>query len=333
VYTADAKGEKVIEAYASDRDLPIYLMWSPDSAKVTFIANLVGGNNLVLNMVPAAGGETQVLDVGAPFYWDWLPDSSGLVVHSGGESAQASEHRLALLTLADGVVEDTFAIKPAFFQSPALSPDGSKLLLAIESDDGKSTLAVTDRLGSVQTAIATLEGSVAFAWSPDGARLAYIAGGAGQSMTVGKLTIVPLGENQAAVETGQDNVVAFFWSPDSKQLAYFTLEEFTPEPDPEAPQGDVGQGVQYYLKLYVAEAASGTGKRIFSLVPPSDFWRMLPYFDQYSRSVTIWSPESQNLVVPTYIDADTPAILMVPASGVTQPRFLLEGLVAFWSSK
>lgn len=330
VYTADAQGKNVVEAYASDRQVPVYLMWSPDSARVTFIASIVGGDNLVLNMVPAAGGEAEVLDVGAPFYWDWMPDSSGVVVHSG---AGANEHRLALLTLTEGVVEDSLTLKPALFQSPALSPDGSKMLLAIKDDEGKNTLVVTDRLGSVQTALATFEGSVAFAWSPDGKRLAYIAGDAGQPITVGRLTIVTLGEIPQSVETEEDQVLAFFWSPDGKQLAYFTLALFTPEPDPEAPEGEVSGDVRFYLKLYVADAATGVGKRIFSLVPPADFWQMLQFFDQYSRSATIWSPDSQNLVVPTYVDAQTPVILVVPASGVTRPRVLQSGRVAFWSAK
>jgi TolB protein len=333
VYTADAEGKNVVEAYSSDRHVPVYLMWSPDSSQLTFIASILGGNNLVLNMIPAAGGETQVLDVGAPFYWDWLSDSSGVIVHSGGQSAQASEDRLAMLTFADGVVEDTLALTPAPFQSPALSPDGLKLLLAIEGADGENTLAVTDRLGKVENEIATLDGPAAFAWSPDGTRVAYIVGDPDREVTIGKLKVVELGEEPKTVETDQDQVLAFFWSPDGKQIAYFNVALFTPEPDPEAPEGDVLQESQPYLKLYVADAASGKGKRLFSLAPPQDFWRMLQYFDQYSRSTTIWSPDSQNLVVPTYLDAETPAILVVPASGVTTPRFLQPGLVAFWSAK
>jgi len=334
VYTADAEGKNIVEAYVSDRYVPIYLMWSPDSANVTFIANILGGENLVLNMVPAAGGETQVLDVGAPFYWDWLPDSSGVIVHSGGEGAETTEHRLALLTLNDGVVEDTFAIKPALFQSPALSPDGSRLLLSVEGEEGKRTLVMTDRLGNVESEIATLDGSVAFAWSPDGKRVAYVAGDPGEPLTIGKLKVVELGEEPKTVEADQDQVLAFFWSPDGKQIAYFNVARFTPEPDPEAPETEAPADVQFYLKLYVADASSGKGKRLFSLLPPDDFWRMLQYFDQYSRSATIWSPDSQNLVVPTYLDAQNPpALLVVPASGVTTPRLLQPGLVAFWSAK
>ena len=331
VYTSDAEGQTLVETYTSDRHVPIYLMWSPDSSQVTFISNIAGGPGLVLNMVPAAGGESQVLDVGAPYYWDWLPDSSGVLVHTGGPASTDAEARLALLTLTEGVVEDTLALRPAAFKSPALSPDGSKVLLAIEAD-GESKLVITDRLGNIENEIDTVDGPVAFAWSPDGQRVAYIVGQAGQQLAIGKLMFVELGEQLETAETEQDQVLAFFWAPDSKQVAYLTLAQFTPEPDPEAPESATAENMQYYLKLYVSDTA-GKAKRLFSFVPPDDFWRMLPYFDQYARSATIWSPDSQNLVVPAYISADASAILVVSASGVTEPRLLQEGAIAFWSAK
>ncbi len=335
VYTSDPEGKKVVEVFTSDRYVPAYyLSWSPDSSKVTFIAGVSGGSTFVLNLVPAAGGEPQVLDVGAPYFWDWLPDSTGVVAHSGGASSGgfSSAERLAMLTLGEGVVEDALAVEPAPFQSPELSPDGSKLLLAIKDDVGKNTLVVADRLGNTQNVIATLEGSAAFAWSPDGKRVAYIAGKGSDDLAIGKVTIAELGDELKTVEIEQEDVIAFFWSPDSKRLAYFVLDQLEP-PTPEPGSTETAGEAQFYLKLYVADASSGSGTYITPLAPTTQFFRMIAFFDQFSRSTTLWSPDSQNLVLVSYGAEGIPGVYVAPASGRTDLRFLQEGVIAFWSAK
>ncbi len=331
VYTSDSEGQNLVEAYASDKHVPIFLSWSPDSTKVLFIATIAGGGGFVLNSVPAVGGDVQVLDVGSPYYWDWLPDSSAVIAHAGGAKSQNDEARLALLMIDDDVIEDALALKPALFQSPALSPDGSKLLLAVEDDEGKNTLVMTDALGNVQNVVATLDGPVAFAWSPDGKRVAYIAGDRSSQVTIGKLNFVELGDEPKTVAADQEDVAAFFWAPDGKQVVYFVPVQVTSTPEPGSDSS--AANVQLYLKMYVTEATSGKSKLIATFAPTQDFLRTIPYFDQYSRSTTIWSPDSQNLVVSAFVPDGTPGIFVVPASGVTQPRFLQEGTVAFWSGK
>ncbi len=327
LYTSGDDGTNLVEAYQSETNVPIYLSWSPDSSKVTFISSITGGSSLVLNMVPAAGGEVEVLDVGTPYYWDWLPDSSGILVHSGGPSSLDPQARLAMLTLSDGVVEDTLNLKPASFQSPALSPDGSQVLLSIESGNGNQ-LVVTDRLGTIEKQVADVSDAVAFSWAPGGKRLAYISGQVFQGLLIGKLNFVELGDELKSVEADHENVMAFFWAPDGKQVAYFVPAQAAPQ------EGDTsGDTGGLLLSLYVADATTGKSKLIATYTPTPDFLRTLPYFDQYSRSTTIWSPDSQNLVVSAFLDQETPGIFVVPASGITEPRFLQPGTVGFWSAK
>ncbi len=275
---------------------------------------------------------------------DWVPDGSGVMVHAGGASSANSQARLALLTLTDGVVEDTLAVKPGPFQSPALSPDGSKALLALEGDDGKTNLVVTDRLGKVQSTITALDGPVSFAWSPDGKQVAYIKGSPDKSLTVGKLAFAEFAADGSVktIETDQDSVVAFFWAPDSSRVVDFILETVdaptpepgvTPTPDSSG-SASTSNGPSYYLKMAIHEAGSGSGKVIVPQFSPSnDFLRTIPYFDQYARSGTIWSPDSQYIVVSAYAPDGNPGIFVVPASGITDPRFLVDGSMAFWSAK
>jgi TolB protein len=324
IHVVNSKGENGVEAYQSEAgSRPIYLSWSPDSANVSFIATIPGGNSLALNMVPAAGGDVTLLDTGTPYYWDWRPDSAGMLIHAGGARNSDPTARLSFLNLTDGVVEDGLLLRPSPFQSPAFSPDGAQLLLAAENGEGKHALLLTDLLGEVQTELATFETSVAFGWSPDGKRVAFI-NSADPAGTVGKLNFVEVSDPSKTVEADQEDIIAFYWSPDSKKVAYFVPMQ----------TDDGSGGTLTYLKMYAADAATGKSTFLWEFVPTREFFQTVLFFDQYSRSATIWSPDSQNLVIPMYFPQENAAaIILVPASGNTQPRLLQEGTMAFWSWK
>ncbi|HET8564308.1 MAG TPA: hypothetical protein VFM35_10590, partial [Candidatus Binatia bacterium] len=67
--------------------------------------------------------------------------------------------------------------------------------------------------------------------------------------------------------------------------------------------------------------------------PTSQFVSILPYFDQYHQSTTIWSPDSNNLVLSFTDSNNSPGIAVAAASGQLEPRMLAQGYLAFWSWK
>jgi Tol biopolymer transport system component len=145
------------------------------------------------------------------------------------------------------------------------------------------------------------------------------------------LSLVDLADPSAPAvsEVQAEQVAGFFWSPDGKQLAYFVPalarpEEGQPTPAPEAGQGPI------YLQMHVAQVRSGQSKLVSTFRPSEQFLNLLFTFDQYQRSATIWSPDSQYLVVPA-TDGQQHGLFIVPASGAFEPRFLTEGVLAFWS--
>jgi hypothetical protein len=74
-------------------------------------------------------------------------------------------------------------------------------------------------------------------------------------------------------------------------------------------------------------------KELFTYQPTQQFTGILPYFDQYQQSNTIWSPDNNNLVL-SFVDAEgNPGIAIAAASGQLEPRLLADGYLAFWSWK
>ena len=175
ITVANVDEETQKEVYTSQVEHPFYLYWSPDNANLTFLpSTAAGGQNILLQSVPASGGEQTLIDAGSPYYWSWAPDGRVLIVHTGSETSTAPEH-LAFLRMDTDILEDGLAETPASFQAPAWSPDGSRIALARLSDQEKQVV-VTDSAGENPKAIGTFTNKTAFAWSSDSNKIAYIDG-------------------------------------------------------------------------------------------------------------------------------------------------------------
>lgn len=321
------------EVYRSDQYLPFYLYWSPDGQWLSFLSSSgIAQVPLALQLAPAQGGEIALLDTGRPYYWDWSPQERRLLVHAGG-SAQSNpgSAKLAFLDMLDPVVETGVRIAPANFQAPAYSADGSLLLFAGEIEAGRQSLLLADSGGAVRASVAEFEGNIAFGWPRQGNYAAYILGRAGEGPVIGKLSLVDVSDPSApeTTELEAEQVAGFFWAPDGKQLAYFVPVLVRPG----TAQGEQAQSTaegEIHLQMHMVQARSGQSKSITTFRPSERFLDMVFNFDQYQRSATIWSPDSRYLVVPA-TDGQQQGLFVVPASGDFEPRFLTEGVLAFWS--
>jgi TolB protein len=327
IHTAAADGKDLAELFSSDFAQPIYLYWSPDSEHLTFLTSTEAGG-LLLQMVSAQGGQAQILDEGQPFYWSWAPDGRRMLIHSGGNGANA---RLSFLFPQDEVIEELLDVRPALFQAPAWQPHGDSLLLSAEGNDGKNELMLLGAQGEVEASLAELgSGSAAFAWSPDGRKVAYLSSEIAQSLgALGPLKVVDLDKPEAMVTSDDEQVFAFFWSPNSERIAYFVPRQVPVSSDGGGEEGS--ENTVIVLGLYMLDVASGANERITVFQPTPQFLNVMPYFDQYHRSATIWSPDSKNVVISGYDGAGAPGILVIHASGDLEPRRIGDGTLAFWS--
>jgi len=330
LYTVARDGTELVEAFASDKEVPVYLYWSPEGKHLSFLSAAEARAALALQIVPARRGEARILDAGEPYYWAWAPDGQSMLVHVGGAARFQPKARLAFLSLNGEVVEEGLSLRPTLFHAPAWSPDGQRTLMAVETDDGNRALLVADRRGVMDKVLTTFDGSIAFGWSPDGERVAYITGDGGSQGTLGPLTVLDPDKPFEARVTEDTQAIAFFWSPDSRKIAYFVPSLFSPTPEPGQTEPSEEDQV-LLLSLHTLDVKRGESQLLTTFRPTDEFFGILPYFDQYQHSATIWSPDSRNLVLSTYSRQGDPALWIVTASGKLEPRHLTEGLMAAWS--
>jgi TolB protein len=322
---ANMDDDSVEEVYISESEHPIYLNWSPDNANVSFISTNVSGQNMILQSVPAEGGERTILDTGSPYYWSWAPDGKVMIVHAGGAAASSPQHLAFLDIESAAVTEHGLESTPASFQAPAWSPDGSRIALARTSEE-ENEVIVTDGNGENPETIGTFTNKTAFAWSSDSTRLAYIDGvQALDAGTIGPLHIYDFETSEEIVQ--DEDIVAFFWAPSGEELAYFILRQAQPEG---SSQESTQNTPVFLVELHVLDVTNGESRELFTYRPTQQFLSILPYFDQYHQSVTIWSPDNNNLVL-SFLGESGPGIAVVAASGNLEPRFLTQGYLAFWS--
>ncbi|HLO14850.1 MAG TPA: hypothetical protein VK206_08475 [Anaerolineales bacterium] len=333
VMVANVDDHSVNEIYKSDSEHPVYLNWSPDNANVGFISTNVSGQNLIFQSIPSQGGKPTILDTGSPYYWSWSPSGQVMIVHAGSASSSTPNHLAFLNTGSATVTEQAVESAPGPFQAPAWSPDGSHIALARVSNK-ENQIIVTDAAGENPKKIGTFTAKTAFAWSTDSTRIAYLDGSqALDAGTIGSLHVVDLETSKEVVEDG--DIIAFFWSPSGEEIAYFVLVQAgnnsSGSSDNSTPSAS--SSPQFALELHVLNVADGKTRKLFTYLPTQQFLSVLPYFDQYHQSVTIWSPDNNNLVLSFLDSSGKPGIAVVAASGNLEPRLLAEGYLAFWSWK
>ena len=332
LYTVASNGKDLVEAFTSTEYFPFYLYWTPDSQSVSFLSNGSNENELALHLAAATGGESRILGVGQPFYWAWSPSSDVLVIHTGGAIAENPAAKLAYLTLTGNSEGTSIALDPAAFQAPDWSKDGERIVVAAEGKDGKGLLALTGRDGSQRETLGEFEGPVTFSLSPDGHLLAYTVQDKSQEDPAGffkQLVVLDVEDPAKSSHIVRDVLVGFFWSPDSHNIAYFAPTVSSPGSSKET----APLPVEIQLGLYLVDVRTGAITRLAVFSPTSDFIDILPFYDQYQRSTTIWSPDSQRIVYSSGDSGGDEGIYVVQASGEGVPQRIASGTVAYWSWK
>ncbi len=361
VYAVGRRSQPTVIYRSADKP-PFYLYWSPDGQSVTFLAT--EGNSIALRVAPADGsapldgsGLGSVLRIGAPLYFDWV-DAKRLLLHIGlGADSFVGEMQPGS-PVAPQPLPGT-----GTFRSASASDDGRYLAYVRSDSDLTGTLVIAARDGSAKHEIPVF-GPTAFTFDPTGDRLAAIAAPQTPSQDPG----VPLGPlklidaRTGATKTLIDSaVVASFWSPDGKTIAAI----LPPRPGDDNVLADAGPGSG--ISLADATAPRPTGLLAMALAPQPTMGQaaaqapgvaarlefvdvatgkirfervihladhfvneLLPYFDQYALSHSLWSPDSRSILLPLVSAAGRDQLSVVGADG-WDARAIADGDSGFWS--
>ncbi len=316
--------------FESNEFAPFYLYWSPDGTALSF---LTSAETSQLNLwTVSMEAEAQVIDRGQPYYWTWFPDSGGVLSHVGGSvDFNPNGAHLRLVRLGE-MTSVELAISPLNFQAPVFTPDGKRILVVGRQDSGNSGLYLLSRKGDVLVKLGEVEGRVAFDFSPSGRYLAVVSGPEVEGVHLGDLVIMDLADpiDPRTLPVIAEDVAAFWWSPVEDRLIYFSpnvvREDFT-QPVRFERQGEL----TLRLEGHIHDMQTGQGYMLMAFKPTPEFFRILPYYDQYQRSATIWSPDGSQVVYAASLNGDFSGIFMIDVDGGQSPEQVGEGKLAFWS--
>jgi hypothetical protein len=318
-----------------------YLDWSPDGELIAFLT--ISPTAGAIRVVSREGGEPSIFDTGIPTYWHWRPDSAGMVTHLGGRATTRGKANVSIIT-SSGATKDAqtvIADLPGAFQSPHWSPDGRYVLL-VAYTGGQDELVLADAAGKPICTLQVVEYNAYFAWSPDGRAVAVLdtAPSPAGILLPGELVVYDLanGDSRAI----HDEASMFFWSPDGQKLAVYSLA-FDAQPTPLSDGGShrlsapAAQQRTVALRIEILDLASRRRVKVADTSPSSVFSQYFPYFDQYSRAVTPWSPDSRRLVFASFSPGDDTAHVAVatlnPTGDAVSITRIAAGVAAFWSPR
>lgn len=318
--------------YSSAELPPIYLFWTPAGDGMGFIAAHEQG--LGLFYTSATESTPQLMVIGQPCFWDWQPDGLRALVHSGGFGIGS---RLAFID-REGKVEAVPDQPPGLFQTPAFAPGGQAWAYGSISSSGEPRLVIAAE-GETWAEI-DHQGIVAMAWCPQADLLAYISPPMAAESWYGPLRLLnPAGDAPRIL--AEDTVLAFFWSPDGRHIAILTLAQpvedagmpdaarYTNGRTPPGSTTSVKPG-SISLHLDLIEVDSGKRRRLGHFKPSALFMnQFMPFFDQYSRSQRLWSPDSRALVMPAVVDEQEQLLIFSIDQGSATP--IANGRMPAWS--
>lgn len=294
---------------------PFYFHWSPDATRLAYLSNWHGlqEQTIALRILDLSPEQTdranaiRTLAEGNPLYFAWSPDSARILAHIGNE-------RLEFRTLAgEG---EPLALTAAVFPAPQWSADGSRLLYAL-SDALGQRLVLANPDGLDATELTSYRESIAFSLNAAGNQVAYIVTPRGMNTAAfGPLYVVDAAGSRT-VELTTRPVIAFFWSPDGEKLAFLEVDD---------------SGTNAQLRWMVWD---GQRKQAYASISPTRTFLQsyLAFFDQYARSMTIWSPDSSAFAYAANAPSNGGPRIYVQELNAESPVEISRGVFVSWSPR
>lgn len=255
---------------------------------------------------------------GSPFYFSWSPDGTHLLW-------QRDSQRIDVYDVGKRTV-DNLSLGVGLFSSPAWSPVDDRWLVGTQSNGTLTDISLISQ-STQQVLVPKLDGPVVFNWSPDGNHIAYVDGN-------GPLTVINSITGLVESRSPMSGVYAFFWSPDSQSVAYITLGNVSGS----ISAGTSGKLAALYqnqgfptIEWSVISIDTGENRRYVSFVPTPEMTYFLRFFDQFSQSHRVWSPDSRYLVYSEQVLTSSRVSVLDTTSAEVVPFSVADGVFGVWS--
>ncbi len=333
IFISPDGSEPGIPVYSQENEIFQYAYWSPENCEAAerncrdlavLLSSATRGLFVEIIRNRSNLNENFTVGRGSPFYFSWSPDGNRMLWQRNQQTFEIYDANI------DSVTE-TLEQAPGFVQAPAWSPVDDRLLLGVLSSGTLSDLIIIEDDETVEL-VTELDGLISYSWSPDGNYVAYRVLSEGN--TFHALFVVDAVSGETIARSPVTGVISFFWSPDSRKLAYLTLA---------SPPGSFNAGLESSGKVAltaqqvtgltwtVLNVADSSVQRYGSFVPTRTMLYMLQYFDQFSQSHRVWSPDS-NYLLYSELTANGPVInVLDTARADSVPFSIAEGIIGVWS--
>lgn len=292
--------------------LAVYIAWSPSGDHLAMTGSLDGIGDLLL-AIAGPDGDIQVIDQGAPVYFDWAPDGAELLARVSG--------RFEYLAI-DGSGRITV---PATGEFRLGAHVAESLMLGTERDVGEA-LAMANREGEIERELLRYAAPMAFVANGTGSHVAVMSRGSPESQALSRLeeTDLPIiGAERLMVvtttnghleEVSPSSNIAWFWSPNGHELLYSTVIVV-----------DGTERLQW-------NTWDGVSTRSFAPFSPTGLFARdyLAYFDQFALSISLWAPDGSAFAYAGGTSLDDAGIWVQRLDG-GEPDLVSPGQVAVWS--
>ncbi|MGB5731234.1 MAG: hypothetical protein WBN24_06460 [Acidimicrobiia bacterium] len=278
---------EVIDVTTGERESTVtdsnsfYQSWSPDGSQLASLSATGPGElGLDLLTVGAAGVPTRLAE-GQPLYFSWSPESTELVAHIGDAPLE--------VLLPEGTAPEFGA--SGDFSAPQWIEDG---ILHIGITSRRQQLMRTTADSGTEVFASVLGGAI-FTATPDGERIAILpaeSDDVGLSVDAQQAPVLPGGQ-LVVVDSGDGGfvvvdagvVAAFSWDPTGERLLVL----------------EVADSGGFRWRVW----DGGESQTFPEFIPSPGFLRdLVPFFDQYAQSMTLWSPDGTAFAFPAAVNGE-----------------------------
>ncbi len=286
---------------------PDYVTFDPTGRRLLALTPSSTGFDIVI--VDGVSGESEAVDNGRPYFSDFAPGGGQLIAHVG--------NGLRLVDMEGEVTQLPFT--SSGHQTPAWHPDGRSVVFSNDAA-GSNTLIRVEIASGDTTRLGVFAEFVLFSIAPTGTHVAVSSfGGAAAADPTTALAatdrvglwVVDL-DSGAGVRLSDRPTITPMWDPTGTHLV--------------VRDAVLGSGEWTVYDLDGAVTSTGELDVSESLMPA-----YLPFWDQFGRSQTVWSPGGDRFVHVGLAADGTSGVWIHDVAGSGESSFVVEGDVAFWS--